>query len=66
MLRPPESGKLNSILVDIITSAAYFDKRDIEIEQEEDCLRFIISGDCPKEYMNYLSWKYDLARGYTQ
>ena len=60
-LTSEEPGNLSAILVDIITSAAYFGKRDIEIEQDNESFTFLFNGHCPNEYLRYLNFKYDLA-----
>ena len=65
-VRPQENEKLSAILMDIITSAAYFDRKNVEIEQDNESFTFVFHGYCPNEYLRYLNWKYDLAIGYTQ
>jgi len=58
---PQEQEKLSSVLMDIITSAAFFGKKDIDIEQEAESFTFIFHGYCPNEYLSYLNWKYDMS-----
>lgn len=58
---PEEHETLNAILMDIITSASFFERKNIEVEQEGNGLSFMFHGYCPNEYLNYLNWKYDLA-----
>lgn len=65
-LCPREPGKLNDILVDIITSAAYFNKRDVEIQQNSGYLIFVFPGDCPEKYLDYLRREYNLSKKHTQ
>jgi hypothetical protein len=49
------------VLMDIITSAAYFNNRGIELKQEDKNLSFVFNKHCPNEYIEYLDEKYDAS-----
>jgi hypothetical protein len=60
-----EKERLDSLVMDIITSAAYFGKKEVEIEHTNGALKFVFWGYCPNEYLRYLNHKYDLHLNYS-
>ena len=52
--------------MDIITSASFFQRKDVDIQQEREAFIFMFPGYCPNEYLSYLNWKYDLSLEYIE
>lgn len=65
-ISPKDDKKPNDVLVDIITSAAFFNRKKIRIWQDEDMLAFIIRGYCPREYLSYLARGYNVSLEYIE
>lgn len=63
-VRSEKNDGLNAIVTDLITSAAFFQRKDIDIQQDENEFSFIFHGHCPNDYLFYLSEKYDLSLEY--
>jgi hypothetical protein len=58
----PEDGEtLNEVFMDIVVSAAFFKKKQLEIENDRNGFSFIIDGYCPNQYFLYLNAKYDAS-----
>jgi len=60
-IHPEDGESLSEVFMDIITSAAFFKKKQLKIENEENGLSFIIDGYCPNQYFLYLNAKYDAS-----
>jgi len=60
-IHPEDGESLSEVFMDIITSAAFFKKKQLEIENEGDGFSFIINGYCPNQYFLYLNAKYDAS-----
>ena len=63
-VHPEDGEKLDEVLIDIITSAAFFKKKEIEIENDDNGFSFTFRGYCPNEYFLYLNAKYDASFDY--
>ncbi len=64
-IRSEENDKLDGVVIDIITSAAFFQRKNVDIQQEREEFTFMFQGHCPNEYLAYLSDKYDLSLDYV-
>ncbi len=60
-IHPEDGESLSEVFMDIITSAAFFKKKQLEIENDEKGLSFIFEGYCPNQYFLYLNAKYDAS-----
>lgn len=58
---PENGGTLDSIVADLITSAAYYGGREIEIEEGGEEFSVTFPGNCPRRYFKYLKRKYDVS-----
>ena len=59
-----EGNKKHKILIDIITSVAYFKIGKIEVQEDGQELIFRLNGHLPNEYLFYLNRKYELSVDY--
>jgi len=49
----------SKILIDLITSAAYYGRKNIDIQERGNWLEFVWEMFCPELYLDYLKRKYE-------
>ncbi len=57
----PKDIERIDMIFDLITSAAYFNAKNLNFEKEGEGFKFIFPGHCPTDYLCYLDEEYYLS-----